>query len=198
MLLRDSLGGSARTAMLTHVRESARHFRQTMLTLAFASRAKRITNKVVVRDAAAAAAEAEAGTAADAAQRRALEDRIELLAAQQRDASSAVAAAAAENQGLRRALEAAKAQVEARAAELGAVSAALGEAKMRACLVKHVALRPFRHQPPLPPPPVPPGHSISYSGNPIFDEIRGGDVPMQLNILCLPVEHFKSRNVPGK
>ena len=69
-LLRDSLGGSARTVMLTHVRECARHYRQTMLTLAFASRAKRISNNVVVRDGTAAAAVASSTSAAEAAQRR--------------------------------------------------------------------------------------------------------------------------------
>ena len=48
MILRDSLGGNSRTVLLTHARQTPEHVQQTLVTLAFAARAKRITNNVIV------------------------------------------------------------------------------------------------------------------------------------------------------
>ena len=45
-LLKDSLGGNARTLFIGHVRQESRWYRQTLLTLDYASRAKRIKNLV--------------------------------------------------------------------------------------------------------------------------------------------------------
>ncbi|KAK5986984.1 Kinesin motor domain-containing protein [Trichostrongylus colubriformis] len=45
-LLKDSLGGNARTCMIAHVTAASGHFEETYNTLVYASRAKNITNKV--------------------------------------------------------------------------------------------------------------------------------------------------------
>ncbi|VDL73770.1 unnamed protein product [Nippostrongylus brasiliensis] len=45
-LLKDSLGGNARTCMIAHVTAASGHFEETYNTLVYAARAKNITNKV--------------------------------------------------------------------------------------------------------------------------------------------------------
>ncbi|VDO37227.1 unnamed protein product [Haemonchus placei] len=45
-LLKDSLGGNARTCMIAHVTAASGHFEETYNTLVYASRAKNITNRV--------------------------------------------------------------------------------------------------------------------------------------------------------
>ena len=43
---RDSLGGSARTAMIVHCKPTVAHYRQTLVSLTYAARAKLIRNSV--------------------------------------------------------------------------------------------------------------------------------------------------------
>ncbi|RCN43267.1 kinesin motor domain protein [Ancylostoma caninum] len=45
-LLKDSLGGNARTCMIAHVTAASGHYEETYNTLVYAARAKNITNKV--------------------------------------------------------------------------------------------------------------------------------------------------------
>ncbi|KAE9415386.1 hypothetical protein Angca_003689, partial [Angiostrongylus cantonensis] len=47
-LLKDSLGGNARTCMIAHVTAASGHYEETYNTLVYANRAKNITNKVLV------------------------------------------------------------------------------------------------------------------------------------------------------
>jgi hypothetical protein len=102
-LLRDSLGGSARTIMLVHVRPTAPHYRQTLVTMQYAQRARSVRNQV--------SAHIEGGTgdsAADALREREMEElriRVETRTMEAEAARQAVSATVEENAQLRARLE---------------------------------------------------------------------------------------------
>jgi len=128
-LLKDSLGGGCRTAMIANVSPSVASFGESQNTLHWADRAKEIrTAPQAERDAAeaeaTARAEAEAVAAAEAASAEAAAEAAAAAAAScAADAAATIAALRAENEALRRRVAA--------AAEAEAEEAAGGRARTR-------------------------------------------------------------------
>ena len=124
-LLKDSLGGGCRTAMIANVSPSVASFGESQNTLHWADRAKEIrTAPQAERDAAeaeaAARAEADAAAAAEAASAEAAAEAAAAAAATcAADAAATIAALRAENEALRRRVAAAAAEAEAEEAAGG-------------------------------------------------------------------------------
>lgn len=100
-LLRDSLGGNARTLMLVHARPTAPHYQQTLTSLVFAARAKTIKNAHSVNEVMAAAREQE-NQAQRARELQALRDQLASAQERMRDHGRERDQLSQENERMRR------------------------------------------------------------------------------------------------
>lgn len=100
-LLRDSLGGNARTLMLVHARPTAPHYQQTLTSLVFAARAKTIKNAHSVNEVMAAVREHQ-NQAEHARELQALRDQLTSAQERMRDHGRERNQLSSENERMRR------------------------------------------------------------------------------------------------